>query len=496
MLFDFNEAWPRVAQSQYDVCVCGTGPAGTTVARKLAANGMKVLLLEAGGLSYSDESQDHYRGNNVGRTYYPEIYRLRYLGGSSNHWGGLCALQDPITFEPHETNGLPGWPISREQMLSGGLDEAEEILDISGKNKLLDVAGKDPSQLKQPGLDSPWLNKYQLALSPPTRFFEKYGAELRQSQQIDVFYNANLIDLTLSDNLARVKTFHIRNYNGQNSEVRAAQYVLALGGIENARMLLNASRQVPAGIGNHSDLVGRCFMEGLNVPIGRFVITDPGFWPDRGVDLVPTEALMRQRNVGNGAVSLGILSAPGALADYGGRLKVVKEFLRDTGCRWPELARKIHDFNCPGDGVIGSVIEQEPNPNSRVGLTDDVDSFGLRRIQLNWQLTEGDLKTIRVLSIECAKELARFNRARVQLAPFILDANVELAVSGYGHHMGTTRMSADPRYGVVDENCQVHGIQNLYLAGSSVFSRCGGRNPTLTIVLLSLRLGEFLSKAT
>ena len=160
------------------------------------------------------------------------------------------------------------------------------------------------------------------------------------------------------------------------------------------------------------------------------------------------------------------------------------------------LARKIIDFNCPGDGVIGSVIEQEPNPNSRVSLTDDVDSFGLRRIQMNWQLSDGDLKTIRVLSIESAKEMARLNRARVQLAPFILDANLEIPVSGYGHHMGTTRMSADPRYGVVDENCRVHGIQNLYLAGSSVFSRCGGRNPTLTIVLLSLRLGEFLSKAT
>src|SRR5262249_14998837 len=149
------------------------------------------------------------------------------------------------------------------QMLSGGLDEAEEILDILGKNKLLDVAGSDPSLLRQPGLDSPWFNKYQKALSPPTRFFEKYGAELGQSQRIDVFYNANLIDLTLSDNLARVTTIHIQNYNGQNSEVRAPQYVLALGGIENARTLLNANRQAPAGIGNHSDLVGRCFMEGL-----------------------------------------------------------------------------------------------------------------------------------------------------------------------------------------------------------------------------------------
>src|SRR5262249_32285872 len=235
------------------------------------------------------------------------------------------------------------------------------------------------------------------------------------------------------------------------------------------------------------------FMEGLNIPIGRFLITDPEFWPVDGVNLVPTESFMRRNNIGNGALALGITSGT---TDYGGRLRILREFLRDTGCLWPSLARKIHDCNCAGDGVIGSVIEQEPNPSSRVSLTDEVDSFGLRRIQMNWQLTDGDLKTIRVLSIECAKEMARFNRARVQLAPFILDANVELRVSGYGHHMGTTRMSADPRYGVVDENCRVHGIQNLYLAGSSVFPRCGGRKPTLTIVLLSLRLGEFLSKAT
>ena len=108
MLFDFNEAWPRLAEAKYDVCVCGTGPAGLTIARKLAANGKKVLLLEAGGLSYSDELQNHYRGKNVGRTYWLETSRLRYLGGSSNHWGGLAALQDPISFEPHEFVWLAG----------------------------------------------------------------------------------------------------------------------------------------------------------------------------------------------------------------------------------------------------------------------------------------------------------------------------------------------------------------------------------------------------
>src|SRR5262249_8229369 len=155
--------------------------------------------------------------------------------------------------------GLPGWPISREQVLSGGLDEAKEILDIAGKNEIVDVAGKDPALLKQPGFDSPWFNKYSFALSPPTRFFEKFGTEIKQSPHIDAFYNANLVGMRLNDDLRRVASLRLQNYTNQISDVSAPQYVLALGGIENARILLNANQQIPAGIGNHSDLVGRCF---------------------------------------------------------------------------------------------------------------------------------------------------------------------------------------------------------------------------------------------
>lgn len=499
MLFDFNEAWRRVGETRYDVCVCGTGPAGITIARKLAARGKKVLLLEAGGLTYSDQSQDHYKGKNIGRPYYLEVSRLRYLGGSSNHWGGLCALQDPISFEPHEVNGLPGWPISREQMLSGGLEEAKQILDIADTNEIVDVAGKDPALLAQPGFASPLFNKYSYAQSPPTRFFEKYGQELKRSSPIDVFDNANLVDLKLSDSLARVISLRIQSYDGAISDVSAAQYVLALGGIENARILLNASHQVPIGIGNHSGMVGRCFMESLNVPIGRFLVTDPKFWQIERINLVPTKALMRQNKIGNGVITFYPDISPSQVLTAGGRLRVLKDFIHQTGCLWPgltELARKIIDYDCPGDGVISSIIEQEPNPASRVSLTDDIDSFGLRRVQLDWQFTDGDLRTIRSLSVEAAKEMARLDRARVQLAPFILDTNRQIPATGFGHHMGTTRMSADPRYGVVDENCRVHGIQNLYVGGSSVFPTCGGRNPTLSIVLLSLRLAEFLANQT
>jgi GMC oxidoreductase len=287
-----------------------------------------------------------------------------------------------------------------------------------------------------------------------------------------------LVDLWLSDDLARVKHLLVRNYNDKVAEVSASQYVMALGAIENARTLLNANHQVPAGVGNHNGMVGRCFMESMNVEIGRFLVTDPEFWQrgiDRGgrklISLEPTEDLIRQKDINNGVITYGANSQPTS----SGRLRVLKQFLRETGCLSPtvtELARRFADFYCPGDGIISSLIAQEANPISRVTLADDVDAFGLRRVQLNWQFNDRDYKTIRFLSIETAKEMARLNRARVQLAPSILDPNLEIEDIGVnGHHMGVTRMSADPRYGVVDENCRIHGIQNLYIAGSSVFRR-------------------------
>jgi choline dehydrogenase-like flavoprotein len=485
MLFDFNEAWSRATETTYDVCICGTGPAGITTARKLAARGKKVLLLEGGGLSYSDESEDIYKGRSVGTQYWLiETGRLRYFGGSSNHWQGRCGIFDPIDFEARGYFGLPGWPISRQQVLKG-IEEAQEILDISGKNL---------ASFEDPEFKSPFFVRSGYALSPPTRFSEKYGAEIQRSPQIDAFYNANLVDLRLSDDLSRVNHLLIRNYKGQKVEVSASQFVLALGAIENARILLNADGQVPGGIGNHSGMVGRCFMEHLAVAIGRFLVTNPHFWQQQhdGVPLVPTEVLMQQNNIGNGIVDFD----PNAHPRSFGQLRLLKQFLRETGCVLPgvaNMARQIIDFDCPGDGVITTLIEQAPNPDSRVSLTGDVDALNLRRIQLNWQLDDRDRKTIRVLAVEAAKEMARLDRARVQLAPYILDPHLEIEVGGHAHQMGTTRMSSDPRHGVVDENCRVHGVGNLYIIGSSVFPTGGGTNPTLTIVLLALRLADFLS---
>lgn len=493
MLFDFNEAWSRLSENSYDVCICGAGPAGIIIARKLAARGKRILLLEGGGLAFSEESQNQYAGKSIGKTQFHwfETGRMRYFGGASNHWGGLCAVIESFDKTTGENHSLPGWPIPGEEVLRF-FDEAHDILDLTG----------DFTRGKYPGFDSPLFDRWPHGYSAPTRFGEKYGPEIGKSQQVDAFYNANVVDIKLTDDLAHVKHVLVRNYKGNTVEASAARYVVAFGGIENPRALLNANSQVPAGLGNASGWVGRCFMESLSANVGRFVVTDPEFFEraqdEKGmVSFVPTKSFMEKSDISDGVVNLFSKTRMRSF----GRLRVVKQFMRETVCLSPSatsLARYFVDFNCPADGILNCLIAQEPNPKCRLTLGNEVDALGIRRLQMDWNFIELDYKTIRILAIEAAKELARFNIARVQLAPFVFDSKYDLAneVGPNSHHMGTTRMSADLQYGVVNENCQVHGIQNLYMAGGSVFATSGGRNPTMTIVLLALRLAEFLGRQT
>jgi len=474
---------PRVV---YDACISGSGFAGITVARELAGKGLKVALLEAGSEEYTDQSQDIYEGKtNEG----PDVNywgglaacRLRYFGGTSNHWAGLCFVPDAADFEASDRWGMPGWPI-RKSEIDGFFDRAAEIIDVTGQT--FDVAGADQwksSKLRMAGH----------IRSTPTRLNEKYFSEISEDPNIDLYLNCNTVDIRLNDNLDHVEEFVCRNYQGTEFRFRSKHFLLACGAVENARILLNCDTQVKSGIGNHSDFVGRCFMEHLNVEVGRFVASDAGFWKSGMVALKPTREFMLSQGILNAILSFTPDSNPKTY----GRLRVLKRYVRDAVCNSKsllDLSRHLAEFNCPGDGVISTLCEQSPNRNSRIKLGDEKDALGLRRVILDWQLNDRDRRSVRTVAIEAAKELARQDLARVQLNSRILDENERLGAGGHCHQMGTTRMSSDPAHGVVDPNSKIHGIDNFYVAGSSVYSTGGGNNPTMELVQLSLRLADHL----
>lgn len=486
MLFDLNTLGIHTNLKKYDVCICGAGPAGITLARTLASHGKTVALLEGGGLEYSDQSQDIYNGKNIGLNNWNAISncRLRYFGGTSNHWAGRCAFFDPVDFEQRDYFGLPGWPTdSREEMFKH-FDAACAIVDLPKD------AFRTPSKSNWKGTN------FRLSvkeLSPPTRFRTKYLEELKRSEKIDLFINANITDIRLNESLASVSHLEVRNYHKHIFHFYSENYVLASGGIENARLLLNSEKQISGGVGNQNDMVGRCFMEHFNVNFGRFIVEDKLMWEHGPVEFNPTEAYIRSRNIGNAVLSFD----PNFHFGSSGHLRKLKQFARDMVCKsktLTELSRKHIEFDCDGDGVITSLIEQAPNRDSRITLDSEKDMFGMRRVIMNWKPNSSDDLTIRTLGRDVAKEFARTRLARVQLKDFILDDSIEIGDYGqHCHQMGTTRISNDPKFGVVDRNQRVHGLANLFIAGSSVFPTGGGCNPTLTIVMMSLGLAKHIA---
>lgn len=487
MFFDLNTFATNSSIKSYDVCICGAGPAGITIARILAKAGKSVALLEGGSLEYTETSQNLYHGKSIGLINWDAVSncRLRYFGGTSNHWGGRCSHLDGIDFEQRDYFGMPGWPIGSREEIFKHLDTACSILDLP-KN-----AFRAAPEVKWKGTNFRLSDK---EFSPPTRFKSKYFEELKRSDKIDLYINANITNINLHENLGSVSFFEVQNYTGGKFSFSAKKFVLASGAIENARLLLNSDKQMKRGVGNQNDMVGRCFMEHFNVELGRFIVEDHKIWKEGIVQLNPDETLMRSLHIGNAVLDF---NANMHKVSYG-RLRDLKDSARNLVCKsekLTDLSRKLVDFDCNGDGVITSLIEQTPNLESRITLDSEKDMFGMRRVILNWKPNSADNLTIRTLGREVAKELARAGIARVQLADFILDESI--AIRDYGHHchqMGTTRMSDNPKVGVVDTNQRVHGLDNFYIAGSSVFSTGGGCNPTLTIVMMSLRLGNHIAR--
>lgn len=481
MIVDFNSETRRLDDRVYDVAIAGGGPAGITLAIELAAAGQQVAIVEGGGLDLSEASQSLYHGTLSGDAYASlDSTRLRYLGGTSNHWTGRCGAFDPIDFVPRKNRVLPGWPIAHAEVYRFDA-KARQILDLP--------RGPFRPARREP-LPSRHFRPAEFALSPPTRFLGKYQGALRASHRIDCYLNANLVNIDAAPNGRHIQSFSVRNYHGGGGRLRARRYIVAMGGIENARMLLLSDDVAGAGLGNGSGFVGRCFMDHLDVQLGNFAVTNEAFWKRGPIGFTPSEALIRTHQISNGVLAL----TPSVQPTYYGRAAFLRRWLSGPGCRVsPEWTRRIIGSYCPGDNAISSMIEQIANPQSRVSLIHDRDALGLRRINLNWAIHRNDISSIEIMARELARDLARMDIARMQIAPGILNRNFE-AFGPHSHHMGTTRMAADPKYGVVDPQQRVHGIDNLYIAGSSVFPTGGGINPTFTIIAMTLRLADHLKR--
>jgi choline dehydrogenase-like flavoprotein len=484
----------------FDFCICGAGVAGITLALKLSRK-FDVVLLEGGGLEYSDNSQDLYRGTNAGAAYFPlDATRLRYFGGTSNHWAGWCIPMDGHDFVPKAYVEYSGWPIERAD-LDPYLIEAESILDLP-------QLGGDPHNIYAWNAEnlivaSDDLRAIEYKWSVPTRLGEKFRPTIRRSESLTCYLNANVVDLRLHENMARLDTVEVRDFSDHSYNVRAKTYILAAGGIENPRILLNSNRQLKNGLGNENGLVGRFFTEHNNKNIGQFLLEDDASeslfrswapsWKQNYRYFAPTAAFMERDRILNFGIIVEPVGRPSPKRSF-------QDSMRNLLCEIDWVKDVVGGVmpSCPSDGVIRIVSEQALNPSSRVHLGSEVDRFGMRRVILEWKQSEIDKRTIQRAAIRLAEIFAESGIGRVRIKDWVLTDDLDFpaddGIAG-NHHMCTTRMSDSPRDGVVDEYQKIFGIDNLYVGGSSVFSTAGHDSPTITIVQMTLRLADYLQHA-
>ncbi len=517
-----------------DVCIIGAGAAGIAMALEFAGKGIEVAVLEGGGFDPDAATQSLYAGENVGLSHEPpDESRSRYLGGSTNCWGGWCRPMDAIDFEVRPWIPDSGWPITRSDLLPY-YQRSHSLLELAEFNYYIDHWSSTFAENKAAliPIEGSGLCNVISQLSPPTRFGAVYRDQLRKAQNIKLFLFANATEILTNETATLATGVRVGTINHKTFAVSAKVVVLAAGGIENPRLLLISNKVHTAGLGNGHDLVGRYYMDHPRIQSTLVSIADAqGYRPlydstltkfrqwrgqnsvKLAAHLAPTCETQRRLKLPNSRTYLVARHANDLSKSYFA-LKALrralygrKQFRYPLSRVWNDIARQLpillahapktaltlaevllNPILTRRDFYLETVLEPVPNPDSRVSLSQERDQLGLNQVQIDWRLTEQDRDHYAAIGKLVVASLTKSGIA-VPTNPAWDDADFWPAnVVGCWHHMGTTRMSDDPSKGVAGADCEVHGVHNLFIAGSSLFPTVGSDSPTITIVALALRL--------
>lgn len=532
-----------------DVCLIGAGPAGLSLAVALAFAGVRVVLIEGGTAGMAQTLNDV---RLVGEEAYPQSHiaetRANGLGGTSAIWsyrmsnldddpeagdrGCRYAPLDPIDFEARPEVPHSGWPLTRTD-LDPWYAKAQEICGLGRFD--YDPKGWSSPQAQPLPMDPALVESQMFQFAPAKIWTEDAVATLRAASGVEIRTGANVTELETDPAGTQVTAVHWRRDDGTRGTVHARCTVLAAGGIENSRLLLMSDRQVRGGLGNGTDQVGRYWMEhplvrgGLLVAehsarLGDRLRLYDGHWqgsskvmaklsvhPDRmrKHGLLSTSALLIPRPeilAGQAFQAYTAVRSPSGKrsslltrAQLGAKIAIGAPSL--LAARKAMVGQVNLDLNGwsalpdTGRNRVFEIIhqtEQSPDPDNRVVLGTERDRFDRRIPVLNWRWTTDDQDRIAQSRDVYAQAFAEAGIGKMIQTDW--DQGRPRMLGGNHHHMGGTRMSTHPATGVVDVNTKVHGVANLFVAGSSVFPGGGSVNPTLTIVALSLRLAAHVKQ--
>ncbi|WP_066376743.1 GMC oxidoreductase [Anabaena sp. CA = ATCC 33047] len=533
---------PEDETIETEVCIVGTGPAGITLARELSGADFRVCLLESGGLDFDQKTQSLALGESVNNMFDTlESQRCFQFGGTANYWkvrignneiGVRHVPLDKIDFEKRDWLPYSGWPFDKSH-LDPFYERAQAVCKLGAF--AYDAASWEDADTPQLPFSSN-VTTTMFQFGPRAVFTHEYREVIQKSSNITTYLHANLMEIETDVTAKNVTRLRVACLSGKEFWVCAKVVILATGGIETTRLLLLSNKVQKTGLGNQNDLVGRFFMDhslvncGHLIPTNRDIFKKTALYDLRRVNNIPvmgklalSENVMQREKLLN--ISTLLLPVPQLYQlKAANSLKKLLSSIYD-----PQVYQNI--FQHLGNVVMGldyilpaaygaitkqqpfipslpwggwsyipgkekrfagfelfQLTEQVPDPENRITLTGDRDALGRQRVKLNWRWHDIDIDHIKRTQEILKQEIALAGIGELQIAR---DGNLpKLIHPGLHHHLGTTRMNDDPKQGVVDRNCQVHGVSNLFVASSSVFPTGGYANPTLTIVALAIRLAD------
>jgi len=528
---------PQKTHIETGVCIIGGGMAGISIAREFIGTDHDVCLIESGAYGPDEETQALCDLHSIG---YPIrqnfMARARYFGGTSNLWAGRSMRLDPIDLRRREWVPNSGWPIEYAE-LERCYARAERVLELpdrSWPHEDLDRFTGNSSADALLFRDGDLRSKVVTWGRRPLRFRRTYAKQLSDGGNVRIFLNANVTEIVTNESGTVVERVRAATLTGNRLDIAAHAYVLACGGLENARLLLVSRRRHPNGLGNSHDIVGRYYMDharaifgkvrlvvplaasmllGAPLPDGKIQIaiglSDEAQRRDRTLNchltLEPQMSELAQQAYEHSANVVKVLARKG----YAGRrsdlfrrdipkigeliyILTPKEVMPHWMYRcYAKLQALSHRIRKVYELTVINFCEQVPRPESRVYLGDSRDRLDMHSLVLDWKVDAEETESVIRLQQLLAKRLARLGIGNLHG----IEPGTSPSYTDASHHMGTTRMSDDPRRGVVDRDCRVHEVANLYIAGSSVFPTAGSASPTLTIVALAIRLADYIKRA-
>lgn len=536
-----------------DVCIIGGGPAGIAIARELLGTTISVILVESGGWRPNKLTQSLNAAELAPDSRHPppEMYRERRFGGSSTIWGGRCVPLTRSDFESRSHVADSGWPISCDELFpfySRALTHCE-----AGEFAF------DPSCLKASGPIIEGLASTEITVglerfSPPTDFGRRFKSDLIGSPMHRILLESTCIRLLSSDSSRSVEAVECSTLSGNNFRIYAKYIVVAAGGLESVRLLAASNGKFSAGLANSSGALGRYYMSHLEGTLGRLQVaagrrvawnferTRDGIYAKHHIRLSDdVQRRLQLRNMifrlhhanpmdpqhGDPVLSLMYIAKRFILPEYRRKITTVElesldrlpkgsalvahhvsniaknpwpliKFLSSWVYKRHACYRRIPYvalYSKYGAYPLDYNAEQTPLYDSRISLTHDKDRFGVPKLRIDWRVCPEDMASIAASYRQMRSILAGTNVAEVVYDDDALNESVKQTIAVGGHHIGTARMSDDPKRGVVNPQCRTHDVENLYIAGSAVFPTSGSANPTLTIVALAIRIADQLKTA-